>query len=123
MVATLGPNKRSGVVGLRCLSLPETLLCLVGPAATGWPRVTAALGACPERHSVGHCASSLAVWRNWEGGISSSPFQELIANCVVTFGQVKNSQVIVQRRSVLASEQENKGMKKQRYGSDFRGIK
>ena len=29
--------------------------------------------------SVGHCASSLAVWRNWEGGISSSPFQERTA--------------------------------------------
>lgn len=50
-VATLGPNTQSGVLGLRCLSLPETLLCSVGSAAAEWPCVTEALGASPEWHS------------------------------------------------------------------------
>lgn len=80
MVATFEPNKWSGVVGLRCLSLPEASLCLLCSTAAGWSRLTVALEAALGWHSVGHCASSLAIWKNWEGVISYSPFQELIAN-------------------------------------------
>lgn len=57
-----------------CVSaLPETLLYLVSPAAVGWPCATP-----PKRRSVGHSASSLAIQRSSEGGVSSSPFREPI---------------------------------------------
>ena len=78
-VATLGPNTQSGVLGLRCLSLPETLLCSVGSAAAECPVLQRLWEHLQSGTAVGHRASSFTVWRNWEGGISSSPFQELIA--------------------------------------------
>lgn len=74
-VARLGQNKMwlDEVVYSCGSALPETLLYPVSPAAVGWPCVTP-----PKRHSVGHCASSLAIQRSLEGGASSSPFWELI---------------------------------------------
>lgn len=84
------------VVGLRCPSLPEILVCSADPAAAKQPLVTATWGASPEWQRIGHGALYLTVWRNQEGGILSSPFQELAANCLMTFVQVKKSPVIVQ---------------------------
>lgn len=57
------------VIGWRCTSLPETLLCSAAAAAE-WLWLTATWGASPEWHRIGHGALYLTVWRNFVLSIS-----------------------------------------------------